>query len=90
MLIPVDLIFNRVSCLLIVEVRIETTWRNVEGFLVAKGIGIIEKAGEFKGRALPTEFKIPKGNQRTMVQFAIVFPSEESLREFLEFFMDNE
>ena len=88
--IPANLIFNRGSGLLIVDVMLESTWCSVEFEMLQEAIEIMEKANEFKGCPIPIEVKIPNGNQGTVVQFSIIFPSEASLRGFIEFYKNNE
>lgn len=86
MIIPIKMSMERPNLFFIVDVMLESTRSGTEYCLVQKALEILEKAKEFLGHDIQNNLKIPKGNQRVVVQFSIVFPSEDMLNSFVEFY----
>ena len=86
MIIPIKMSMERPNLFFIVDVMLESSRSGTEYILVQKALEVLEKAKDFSGHDIQTKLKIPKGNQRVVVQFSIVFPSEDMLNSFVEFY----
>lgn len=87
--IPIVFFFRRTSMSPLLEGIGECSDKNAEPVMLGKALEFIKMAEKFKG--LPYLDFVPNYNSKTAlcVSFALIFPSEEKLQNFVQFVQSN-